>query len=518
MNLPDLQDSYDWEIAVKITRRQLKRLIKENLALQPQTERLMIVDFDDTIAKTTEKVKVYIQGGGYRFITSEEFATFVPSPGEYIDDSSFAEFDDVDVRTARPLKPIIDMLKSFSSSPKPRKLLILTARKQRAEQGIRDFLRTAGVDDTKIDVIGVGDKNPAAKVKVVHDYLNNILSGVNFVSFFDDSGPNVAAVKQYLANMGIEHDVAQVVGDPDSNRRDLIRLQESRKFRLIPGRAITENPRRIEECIIVGGMSSGDHVLAKSRDRNYHARVEIVRRLLDDGTEIVYMRDLDTGYAEGMNSHGIGVVNAALSISDDEKAIDKTKSKVASDDGPRLLKCLTKHDIDEAIKSLVGFMGGIKGHTFVGNPDSLYSVEMSSEHTPIINKLDPTTGWDIRTNHGHDHDGAGYTPDRRPDDYMSSKIRQAQAEVELSKVDDFSKIAPALAKQNFERESNNNMLRRVPDKGMKTTSQVAMHLANKEFRFYQFPNECTIEGFADHTPDGYKPKINIRVFRYGKDR
>lgn len=502
---------------MKITRRQLKYLIKENLTAEPKVERLKILDFDDTIAKTTESVRIYMQGGGHRMISSEEFATFAPSPGEYIDDSSFAEFDNVDTTTARPLKPIIDILKSFVAAPGPRKLLILTARKQAAEQGIRDFLRTAAVDDTKIDIVGVGDKNPAAKVKVVHDYLNNKLAGVNFVSFFDDSGPNVHAVKNYLEGIGIEHDVAQVIGDPSSDRRELVRLRESRAFKLLTGMAITKPFKKIEECIIVGGMSSGDHVLAKSRDRNYHARVEIVRRVLDDGTEIVYFRDLDTGYAEGMNSHGIGVVNAALSISDDEKAKDKTKSKVASDDGPRLVKCLTKHDIDEAIKSLVGFKGGIKGHTFVGNPQSLYSVEMSSEHTPIINKLDPTTGWDIRTNHGFEHDGAGYTPDRRPDDYMSSKIRQAQAEVELSNIDDFEKIAPALAKQNFEKDSNNNMLRRVPEKGMKTTSQVAMHLANKEFRFYQFPNECTIEGLADHTPDDYEPKIKIRVFRYGKE-
>ena len=503
---------------MKITRRQLKKLIAENLIAEPKVERLKILDFDDTIAKTTEQVRVHQQGGGHRMISSDEFATFVPAPGEYIDDSSFSEFDQVDTSTARPLKPIIDILKNYISSPGSRKLLILTARKQKAEQGIRDFLRTAGVDDTKVDIVGVGEKSPAAKVKVVHDYLNNILNGVNFVSFFDDSGPNVQAVKNYLANIGIEHDVAQVVGDPNSDRRELVRLQESRRFKMLTGRAVSIPEKRIEECIIVGGMSSGDHVLAKSRDRNYHARVEIVRRLLDDGTEIVYMRDLDTGYAEGMNSHGIGVVNAALSIADDEKAKDKTKSKVASDDGPRLLKCLTKHDIDEAIKSLVGFKGGIKGHTFVGNPESLYSVEMSSEHTPIINKLDPASGWDIRTNHGHEHTGAGYHPQRRPDDYMSSKIRQAQAEVELADIDDFEKVAPALASQQFERESNNNMLRRVPGKGMKTTSQVAMHLANKEFRFYQFPSACTIEGYKDHTPKNYKPKIKIRVFKYGKEK
>ena len=94
-------------------------------------------------------------------------------------------------------------------------------------------------------------------------------------------------------------------------------------FRYVPIINIKVGTTNFGVCV-VGGMSSGDHVLAKSRDRNYHARVEIVRRLLDDGTEIVYMRDLDTGYAEGMNSHGIGVVNAALSIADDEKAMTST--------------------------------------------------------------------------------------------------------------------------------------------------------------------------------------------------
>lgn len=272
--------------------------------------------------------------------------------------------------------------------------------------------------------------------------------------------------------------------------------------------------QRLDECIIVGGEIDGDHVLAKSRDRNYHARVKIIRDLLDDDTEVVYFEDLDTGYAEGMNSHGLGVINSALSISDDEKAKDKTKGKVASDDGPRMKTALQYKDIDEAIKSLVGYMGGIKGHTFVGNPTSLYSIEMSSEHTPIITPLDPATGFDVRTNHGEEHTGAGYHPERRPDDYMSSKIRKAQAEVELAGIEDFDAIAPSLAQQNFEPESPNNMLRRTtPEAGMVTTSQVAMHLPSKKFVFYYFPQECDFEGVVDNTPEGYDPKIEIRVVK-----
>jgi hypothetical protein len=271
---------------------------------------------------------------------------------------------------------------------------------------------------------------------------------------------------------------------------------------------------RIEECIIVAGETEGKNILAKSRDRNYHSRVEIIRDLMDDGTELVYFQDLDTGYAEGMNSHGLGVVNSALSIADDENAKDKTKGKVASDDGPRMIQALKHSSIDDAVKSLVGYKGGIKGHTFVATPDAVYSVEMSSEHTPVINKLDPTTGFDVRTNHGVDHPGAGYTPDRRPDDYMSSKIRKAQAEVELADIDDFDSVAPALAQQKFDHDSNDNMLRRVPTKlGMSTTSQVAMHLPNREFVFYYFPEECDFEGVVDKTPENHNPLISIRVVR-----
>ena len=62
------------------------------------------------------------------------------------------------------------------------------------------------------------------------------------------------------------------------------------------------------------------------------------------------------------------------------------------------------------------------------------------------------------------------------------------------------------------------MLRRVPEEaGMVTTSQVAMHLPNKEMVFYYFPNECDFTGIEDRTPDDHEPKINIRVVRVNED-
>lgn len=266
----------------------------------------------------------------------------------------------------------------------------------------------------------------------------------------------------------------------------------------------------LEECIVVGGMLQGDNFLAKSRDRNYTPHVKIHRELLDSGVEIVYMHDEDTDYMEGMNSEGIGIVNAALLVGDDEKAV---KGKIKSTDGKIMRTALECTNLKDCIQALISTDGGIKGHTLVGNQDIIYAIEMTSKHNPVITKVkDPGAKSAVRTNHGIKHVGAGYTADRKPDDYLSSKIRQATAEVQIASVDEFDQIAPALAKQPFEVDSNYNMNRKTDN--MSTTSQCAMNLAQKVFNFYYFPTHCEYLGLVDDTPDDYEPQIKVHVYRY----
>ena len=221
-----------------------------------------------------------------------------------------------------------------------------------------------------------------------------------------------------------------------------------------------------------------------------------------------------------MNSNGIGVVNAALLVSADEKAADdywmaQKKKKGSSNDGPRIKQALALPKLSEVIKSLVGYDEGLKGHTLVGSPTSLYSIEMTSKHNPIVRKLDPSTGYDVRTNHGEDHAGAGYTPEKHPEDYLSSKIRKATAQVKLTGIDDVEQIMPAMASQEFEGESNMNMMRRTP--AMRSSSQILLNLDDLELTCYLFPGECSFDGIVDETPDNYEPKINIVVRQYGEE-
>ena len=271
----------------------------------------------------------------------------------------------------------------------------------------------------------------------------------------------------------------------------------------------------LRECIIVGGYASGGHILGKTRDRNYRPHLEIVRDLTSGGTEIVYLHDIHTNYMEGMNSHGIGIINSALLVVADEKAgeVKKKKKKGVSNDGPRVIRALAFKTLPETIKSLITYDTGLKGHTFVGDADSLYSIEMTSKHNPIIKKLNPSSGFDVRTNHGLYHSKAGYSPEGdQLEDYLSSKIRKASAEIELANTANHEEVMPSIAQQHFDSSSNYNMMRKT--KKMKSTSQMLMHLDKLEFLCYLFPGQCKFNGVIDKTPDTYIPKIKINVMSY----
>ena len=297
------------------------------------------------------------------------------------------------------------------------------------------------------------------------------------------------------------------------SRKYLEKIKSARSSMV--GEAVaTKKVNLLRECIVIGGHASGGNVLGKTRDRNYHPHIEIIRDLTSDGTEIVYIHDIHTNYMEGMNSHGIGIVNSALLVVADEKAgLGKKKKKGTSNDGPRIIRALTFKTLPEVVKSLVTFDTGLKGHTLVGDSSALYSIEMTSKHNPIIKRLNPSSGFDVRTNHGLSHPNAGYSPtgEQMPD-YLSSKIRKATAETELSKSLSYEELMPAIAQQHFEKDSNYNMRRKTDN--MKSTSQMLMHLDKLEFLCYIFPGQCKFGGVISRVPDTYKPKIKISVISY----
>ena len=186
--------------------REWSSLIEEAVDIDTYNPRsLRVLDFDHTVAFTGERVYVMSpEGSVVKELTSDEYSDPANSlsrdevmAGYYYD---FSEFDDVDADKAIENIYVTDILKNFinAGSASDRIILILTARTQDAEAGIRNYLETIGIEHSNIDIVGVGNSSPQKKV----DEVSNILdqnSSIEEVSFFDDSLSNTDEMMRFLS-------------------------------------------------------------------------------------------------------------------------------------------------------------------------------------------------------------------------------------------------------------------------------------------------------------------------------
>lgn len=257
-------------------------------------------------------------------------------------------------------------------------------------------------------------------------------------------------------------------------------------------------------CIIVSKKVGDTTILAKNRDRAYKPVLEIVHTIVD-GVEIAYLHDVTTDWSEGMNEFGIGILNTALMVGYDEveKKIVKKRGK-PSKDGAKIRKALAQKTMKDAIEVATKFMSGVKGHTFISNPNKMVSIETTSKHKPKfeIHPVDKTT---VRTNHGHIHYDAGYT---KGPDYLSSKIRKISTEKIIKKANGKNEVLPYMRKQFYKKDSNLNM-RRDTEK-MFTSSQIMLDLTNRELTLNYFKDKVEeFKGIKTVLPKGYQPKIKV---------
>lgn len=261
-------------------------------------------------------------------------------------------------------------------------------------------------------------------------------------------------------------------------------------------------------CIILSKEIDNKFILAKNRDRVYKPILEIIHTLID-GVEVVYLRDTNTDWSEGMNEYGIGIVNTALMVGYDEleKKIVKKRGSL-SKDGNRIRRALSKKTLKEAIVSSVKYEGGIKGHTFISSPDKMVTIEMTSKHSPKI-KIGNIENPLVRTNHGHTYTDAGYT---EGNNYRSSIIRKLSAEKATDKIDDWRDVAPSMRKQYYKANSNLNMKRDTSK--MSTSSQLVMNLTDRIFEFTYFESKVEkFKGIKTKLPSSYTPAIQIELHK-----
>lgn len=274
-------------------------------------------------------------------------------------------------------------------------------------------------------------------------------------------------------------------------------------------------PRDLTECVGVSLTVDKHIILAKNRDRAYKPDLEIIHTLLG-GTEVAYLHDIATDWSEGMNEHGIGIVNTALFVGydEDEKKILKKGGK-PSKDGARIRRALTKRTLDDVVKSVSSYAGGVKGHTIISSPDATYTVELTSRHKAHIIRRPPGT-FLVRTNHGDEYPDAGYTQADEPEDYQSSVVRRANAIAMLKQAKHLDDVLPALRHQQYDPHSNLNVLRDT--KKMSTSSQLLLDLSALTLELdYLADKVDKTPKIVRVFPDGYQPRITVRLRKIERD-
>ena len=307
-------------------------------------------------------------------------------------------------------------------------------------------------------------------------------------------------------------DLSEVVVREEKGKVDMI----SRKYLEGPlnpepqGKTKEVSKEQLEECIAVASMFGNDMVLGKNRDRNYNPNLKVVRELTGYGVELCYVVDQDTDWSEGMNSHGIGIVNSALFVKRDEKDFDKSKKKKAmSKDGARIREALRKTTLHDAVKSLVTYHGGIKGHTLVGDGKKLVVIENTSRVKPVVKIKDLTQEPIVRTNHGIEHPEQGY---QNGNDKLSSELRLMNALNVLHQTPHYKELFPAFYNHIQDKGPKYDLVR--AQNKLWTSSQVLMNLNKREILLYLVPNSVTFVGVENKLPNDYKSKISFIVKEY----
>jgi len=145
---------------------------------------LRVFDLDDTLIKTSSKIKVIHLDGTESMLTPDEYAVYKEKSGDKFD---FGEFNKL-LQEPKLIKKNIDLLKKMLSDPS-KKVTILTARTLGFP--IRHFFKTQlGLD---VYPVALGSNNPQDKADWIEKHIER---GYTDIAFMDDSPSNIRAVNK----------------------------------------------------------------------------------------------------------------------------------------------------------------------------------------------------------------------------------------------------------------------------------------------------------------------------------
>lgn len=289
-------------------------------------------------------------------------------------------------------------------------------------------------------------------------------------------------------------------------------------------------------CVILFTKINDSNIIFKNRDRFYNANVKIIHEL-NNGIELAYIYDEHTGWIEGMNEYGIGIINSTFTIAKDHKQseINNLKNNINqardydSIKGHKIKTALTKSNIIDAVKFLVNNDNSMEGHTLVCSNKICYHIEHRKKNPEyVINEIKQPVSF---TNHGINFPEEGNISGEKA---VSSVLRKAECDYELNsnKITDQENLFDITNKYyintpiHLYRDSKDPFYKEIinfftlnNDNKMvtTTTSQMLLNLTEKKFIYNYDKNNSTFLEIENKLPHDYEPVIKIKILETSKN-
>ena len=299
-------------------------------------------------------------------------------------------------------------------------------------------------------------------------------------------------------------------------------------------------------CVILYTEIDGKKILAKNRDRNYKPHIKIIHEIVN-GIEIAYIKDSDTGWVEGLNEHGYGLVNATLfhknknnktskyDTNKDSKAIKLRKRRIKSIKRNKIYNLLFSNKTTEGLKNYimnnndknVNFM--VEGNSLLISDNHVFHIENNETKFNIEEIHKPT----VYANQGIKFKELGWTNGIKG---MSAFLRKKIVETELKnnshldvKLKDnsdaevydnfmenvmnvtYTNVDPMFHPYRDKKLIKNHHKEMPNNKIVFTNSELILNITDKELIYYHDKNNNTKVKYINKLPKNHVPKIRIII-------
>jgi hypothetical protein len=276
-------------------------------------------------------------------------------------------------------------------------------------------------------------------------------------------------------------------------------------------------------CVILYTEINGKKILAKNRDKVYKPTIELIHEVVN-GVEIAYIRDKDSGWIEGMNEHGIGMVNSTLSRRD-EKELNNNKVAMLVKKNNVMYNALINNDpkanIFDVIKNAkTNYV--LEGHTLMFKDDEMYHIENNKKNFFMVEKVNKSPV--VFSNYGVQLKKEGYTTCKKG---MSAFLRAEIVKNELkrkgNKITSLDELSQ-LMNRNYKNINPRYHPYRDKFVTMKTnkhveakkiivstTGQLILNMTDKELIYYTDIHNSDKVVYVNKLPRDYFPKIRIII-------